>query len=396
MIVWFVLILSIVWIALATALYSNFLPYFSLLSDIRNYNMAYYGANSAIERSFLVLRYQEAWFQWSWWWNKTISFGPESDKLSNELFGYYTNSTKLYWSILGRSDWNSIPWIWKWNIDSYLLSWASNDWNMLNYRSPQRIPLWVDTTTSQNAYVSWWVNERDYFNWRDISLNLQLIPSVKDLFSNQSDPHLWKLQTSNDWDWDWVGDDIIVDRWRKGLYDSRNFQFSIIPRSLVWILSWSDDIIVEDEDESIRESIINRLSDYQSVPPISFAGNINLLYTPGDPNSLRNWERETHLMISDDSTEANSIGQRTFNEILADWHITDQEINLFLTKKLLSESNWIYPFLQYNLRFDWDPNIAQPYFSINWKSQIWQYTVQMNVKKPVNKDETLWSFTVVF
>ncbi len=60
MIVGFVLILSIVGIALATALYSNFLPYFSLLSDIKNYNMAYYGANTAIERSLLVLRYQEA------------------------------------------------------------------------------------------------------------------------------------------------------------------------------------------------------------------------------------------------------------------------------------------------------------------------------------------------
>lgn len=68
MIIAFVLILSSIGLIIAVALYSNFLPYFSLLSDIKNYNIAYYGANAAIERSLSVLRHQEAGFQGSGGW----------------------------------------------------------------------------------------------------------------------------------------------------------------------------------------------------------------------------------------------------------------------------------------------------------------------------------------
>jgi hypothetical protein len=70
---------------------------------------------------------------------------------------------------------------------------------------------------------------------------------------------------------------------------------------------------------------------------------------------------------------------------------------LFLTKNMTTSLWNIYPFLEYNVNIDWDPQtISQPYFTINGKSQVWQYTVQMNVKKSINKDATLGSFTVVF
>ena len=394
MIIAFVLILSIVWISLATALYSNFLPYLALLRDVKNYNMAYYGANTAIERSLLVLRYQEAGFQWTWWWNKknSIADTPVSDQI---LFWNYWNNTTLQWSIIGRPDSNSIPWTGQWNIDSYLLSGASNDRNMLTYRNPQKIPLWIDNTPSVNAYSG--DEEREYFAGSDIVLNLQLIPSVQSLFSSLS-PTWRRLQNTDDWDWDWVWDDIVVDRWRKGLYDSGNYQFSILPRSLVWILSGQDEVSVQDDDESIRESILNTLATVANIIPISFGDYINPLYDINTSDSLRIQQRDSHLMISDDSTDANLISGMDFNDLLNPVNqITDQELNLFLTKHLLSESNGVYPFLQYNINFAWDPNtIAQPYFLINGKSQVWEYTVQMNLKKSVNKNETLGSFTVVF
>jgi hypothetical protein len=68
------------------------------------------------------------------------------------------------------------------NTDIYLLSGSSNDWNKLDYRRPQQIPLWVDNTSSSQAYVA--DPDRKFFDGEDIVLNLQLIPSVKQKFDD--------------------------------------------------------------------------------------------------------------------------------------------------------------------------------------------------------------------
>lgn len=60
MVLGFVIVLSIVGIGLALIMYANLLPFISTLGDIKEYNMAYYGAHSALERSFLVLRQRDA------------------------------------------------------------------------------------------------------------------------------------------------------------------------------------------------------------------------------------------------------------------------------------------------------------------------------------------------
>jgi len=393
MIIGFVLILSIVWISLATALYSNFLPYLSLLSDVKNYNMAYYWANTAIERSLLVLRYQEAWFEWTGWWNKIIWWpiieSPSSDQW---WFWYYDeNNTTLQRTIVSRSDSNFMPGIGKWNTDSYLLSGWSNDWNKLDYRRPQQIPLWVDNTSSVKAYK---INtDREFFDGGDIVLNLQLIPSVKEKFDDWT-PWSWELADDIDWDWDGIGNDVIVDRWRKWFYDTGS-EFSILPRSLVWSQTEAGDIESLSDDESIREDSINILSSSPNTS-IIFWKNINPLYND-DSSGLKSDTQTSHLMISDDTTATSGISLMTFNDLLDNPTLTSQELNFFLTRHLISNNNGIYPFLQYSINFVWTPaTISQPYFTINGKSQVWDYTVQMNVKKSINKNETLWSFTVVF
>lgn len=394
MIIGFVLILSIVWISLATALYSNFLPYLSLLSDVKNYNMAYYGANTAIERSFLVLRYQEAWFEWTGWWNKIIWWpiieSPSSDQW---WFWYYDeNNTTLQRIIMSRPDSNFMPGTGKGNTDIYLLSWSSNDWNKLDYRRPQQIPLWVDDTSSSQAYVA--NTDRNFFDGEDIVLNLQLIPSVREKFDYWP-PWSWELDNNIDWDWDGIGNDVIVDRWRKWFYDTGS-EFSILPRSLVWSETTTWDIESLSDDESIREDSINTLSSLWNTP-ITFWKNINPLYND-DASGLKSATQTSHLMISDDSSATSGISLLTFNELLDPvFNLSSQELNFFLTRHLISDSDGIYPFLQYRINFIWTPStISQPYFTINWKSQVWDYTVQMNVRKSINKNETLWSFTVVF
>lgn len=64
----FMMILSVAGVAIALSLYSLFTPYFSLLKDIKHYNMAYYGANMAMERSLLVLRQQGPGFEGTGGW----------------------------------------------------------------------------------------------------------------------------------------------------------------------------------------------------------------------------------------------------------------------------------------------------------------------------------------
>jgi hypothetical protein len=392
MIVWFVLILSIVWVSLATALYSNFLPYLSLLSDVKNYNMAYYGANTAIERSLLVLRYQEAWFEWTGWWNKnlwSIVTSPVSDQWW--LWYFDQNTTTLQRTIVSRPNSQSIPGTWQGDTDFYLLSGSSNDWNKLDYRRPQQIPLWVDSTSSDQAYVV--STGRTFFTGSNIVLNLQLIPSVKEKFSNWVSD--WELNNDNDWDWDGINDDVIVNRWRKWLYDTSS-EFSILPRSLVSALNDTADIESSSSDESIRENIINTVSSPFNSYDIVFWDFINPLYND-DGSPLKSNTQNNHLMISDDNATTSGISTSSFNDLLWDSDLSSQELNFFLTNALISKGDWIYPFLQYNIGFEWNPaTISQPYFTINGKSQVWDYTVQMNLRKSINKNDALWSFTVVF
>ncbi len=416
MIVWFVLILSIVWISLATALYSNFLPYFSLLSDIKNYNMAYYGANTAIERSLLVLRYQEAWFEGTGGRNKTISNIGDSPASDKWWFWYFdTGDTTLQWTIVSRSDGQAVPWTWRWNTDSYLLSGWSNDWNKLDYRSPQKIPLWVDNTPSDQSYE---IDNGDRYSFsvNNIKLHLQLVPSVKEKFSNWWEGD-WKLNEDTDGDGDGITNDVIVDRWRKWIYGD-GFEFSILPRSLVGSVMMGWDIISLADDESIREDIINTLVSFPTTPPITFWYNFNPLYNNWW-GSLKSSQKDTHLMISADQDDLaliddpsliidgdpdnidyeyrrGDLANQDFTNLLLATVPLRQELNFFLNRNLISIGGGIYPFLQYKIEFDMSGPISQPYFTINGKSQVWDYTVQMNVKKSINKNETLWSFTVVF
>jgi hypothetical protein len=57
-------------------------------------------------------------------------------------------------------------------------------------------------------------------------------------------------------------------------------------------------------------------------------------------------------MISDDSSATSGISLMTFNELLLPTsNLSSQELNFFLTRHLISNSNGIYPFLQYSVSF---------------------------------------------
>ncbi len=385
MIIWFVLVFSIIGLALAVALYSSFLPYFSLLSDIKNYNIAYYGAQTAVERSLSVLRYREAWFEWSGGWVWTTPSWPVSD-YQNEYLS--DNIRSLAREIQWRTD-GVIPRTWQGNIEYRLLSWTSNEYNMLSYHTPLRLPLSVDETLWSSAY-STGSDQIISYDGNGFEIQLRLNPVIRAIF-DPADNAEWRLCNDEDNSGDSIRDDVIVDRWRRGKFDWQDF--SIIPRNMVRFNTWTNTWLVDMvNDASIRESDVNSMTTTNS-DVVVFWNTINPL-----DQFREEWTLITgHLMIASQEVIEN-IGTSSFEDLLGDTtNITDQELTLFLARLL--ETCWddIYPFLEYRIVYDggWD-QLPDPWFRIHGKWQAGWYTVNIYVRKSTNRDDTLSSFTVVF
>jgi len=54
----FVLIIIVTWLAILSSIYSIFAPFVGSFWDIVDYNVAYYWAISAVERGELILKYK--------------------------------------------------------------------------------------------------------------------------------------------------------------------------------------------------------------------------------------------------------------------------------------------------------------------------------------------------
>lgn len=373
------------------ALYSNFLPYFSLLSDVRDYNIAYYGAQTAVERSLSVLRYREAGFEWSGGWIDNNVIWPLSDYQNEYLSDKFRVLTR---EIQWRTD-GMIPTPWQGNIEYRLLSWVSNDYNMLSYHSPLRLLLSVDNTQWINAYRID-LDNIIYYNWGGFEISLRLNPVIADIFDPNDNDSDWNLCNSiRDSSGDGITDDVVVDRGRKGKYnDGFSLQdFSIIPRNVVVYNSVINTWLVDDaNDGSARERDINTMSTNNTL--IQFTDTIN---------PLTNFRLATptvtgHLMIASQSL-IDQIASDTFQALLINNNIIDQELILFLARLLETCEEDIYPFLEYKINYDTNGDstyLPDPWFMIHGKSQVWWYTVNMYVRKSINKDDTLSSFTVVF
>lgn len=376
MIVAFSLILSIIGLSLAFALYSNIIPYFFLLKDIKQYNMAYYGANTALERSLLVLRYRDAWFEWAWWRMWEILNGPQSDLLWQNNFGYYTVDNYIHRSIGWRTNdtYNTIPFSWKWNANQYaLLTWDDDNYNKLAYGQSQKFLFRYDSTSSENAYNTW--SDITHFSGQNVDLLLELPNSIK-----HSDEEENKMCDNEgcweDLDQDWLDNDVMV-AWRFDWYYKWE-QFSIFPRILMGIED--DKPLVLAGDMAIRKNIIWK--------SIGFSGSINPVW---DENESLSW----HLMIG--STElVDEIWKYSFSELYTDPSITWLSLSLIGQQKIYDIDDNIYPYLRYKLTV-WDnSSVAQPFFDIIASSKVWPYTVSMNVRKSVDKKSIIDLFTVIF
>ena len=399
MIILFTLMLWIIWLAIALSLYSNFLPYFSLLKDVKQYNMAYYGANTAIERSLLVLRQQESGFEWKGW-RQWWALGVLSDN-SFDNFSYFTKDTSLLWDIQSRSsNEQTIPLAGMWNSNYYsTMEWLT-DYNMLSYGKTQTINLWVDSTPNSQSYQK--DNNRVQYNGESISLEAHIPLDIREIFIKQTTAEESLLCDGGsvetcDADNDGVVNDILISWWLNGFFNDwwENYNFSILPRNIIGRVGDTDAAIVFGTDESIREGDVNEMSEEPGRKSIVWGDTINPL------SSLYNITRQDHgswhsLIGSETIFDAN-IHQSSFSELFKDDPntIVDLELKFSLLQRLLTRGGQIYPFLNYRLVTD-NGNLSQPFFYIQWTSKVWDYSVQMNVRKPVDKTNGLDSFTVIF
>lgn len=397
MVIVFVLLLWVIWLTMALALYANFLPYFSLLRDIKDYNMAYYGANTAIERSLLVLRQQDPWFEAKGWWNAQQIFDVASDN-SLTGFSYFNTTNYINRSIVSRAT-NTIPTIGMWNSNIYNLSTWGTSYNILTYGQTQTIPLQIDSTIPKNSYLGTDTTISKFYG-HTIALQLKLPTDIRNELINQ-----WlttgdtSLCITCDTDGDGMPDDAIVGWSLEGIYDggTEQYNFSILPRNLIGRpTTGSTELIVFSDDETIRETDIIAMTDDNKS--INFSDNINPLFSSSLANTLRASQKTWHLLIGSDALFSGvRLNEYTFSDLMGTTvdKVRNLELKLSLNNKLISNSTQIYPFLEYKVTANvvW---VAQPFFYVQGEAKVGSYTVKMNIIKPIDKKNIIDSFTVIF
>lgn len=366
----FVLIIIVTWLAILSSVYSIFAPFVTSFWDIVDYNVAYYWAISSVERGELILKYKWPWFVGSWWRLDQDVFWKPSDTVLTWFSIWFDKRNGMLWSINSRT--NRIPNIWEWNVDRNLWSGGSENYNKLDYRWVETILLSIDDSSLDNYYILTltWID----YSWSSISGQFRLPPKIFAGFGT------WLCNNSSlpeicDPDQDGLYDDIIVD-WSLKWYYNWN-QFFIMPNESVSYY-WDERIVNTDQDTAIRKSNINNWS------WIVFWDSINIFNSSAiQPNSQN--------VIS---TDAVSISNQTFANILSNNNYSWLQLKFVLVNFLRSFNNNIYPFLEYFFQFD--SPIADRFYTIQWEGRKWDYDIKIIIKKPTFKETVAGSFTVVF
>lgn len=367
----FVFILLGIGIGILVSVYSIFFPLIVNLGEIGNFNVAYYGAISSLERAQLALKNKLPGFEGSGWYISWSNRWPKSDYKTG-AFGFINskNTNGISWTISSRTQ--SIPKAWEGNIEYLLAANDSNNYNTLDYKNNEKILLSYDNTTNTNEYYTWTTN-MTYYNWGRLTGTIRLAPKIYSWFSNQ-----W-LCTTCDENGDEIQNDSVVDRSLEGTKDWTYFK--ILPN--IWIFFYSGLQINWQKDIAIRKSTIN------NTGKLDFTSDFNPI---DDTEHINN--SSSHVVISSNPGNVESF---PFNTILTS-NYTWLELNLWLTYPLTTANNNIYPFLEYQLHWTCvsGPCFADRFYTLQWTSRVGDYDVQIVVKKPTSQWSVVGSFTVIF
>ncbi len=356
-------------------MYSVFFPFFQQISNITQYNAAYYSALSSVERGLLVLKYRSPGFEWSGGFIWSTTWWPKSDAVISFLTGNAQGSSRQISSRTSR-----IPLSGMGNTDSLLQSGDSSSYNVMGYTSLEVIPLSFDATTSGEQYYGYtWTDNIVYFSGSDFTGILRLPRVVYSAFGNTI--YAWLCDAAAepyncDLDQDDMYDEVKVNRWLAWTYAGISFKLFSVPD----IFYYSGMQVNEPFDSTIRASRINNLATY--ILPLSF------------------WNSFSPLLVSSSLTEHNSISatgtvkQMTFHDIFVSPEVSWLQLSLWLISLLRSQKGDLYPYLEYS--FSFPQPVSNTYYLLDAHGRNRSYDVQIIIKKPTTDKSIGGDFTVIF
>lgn len=376
------LVLITIWIAFVTNMYAIINPFVTNIWDIKNYNIAYYGAISSVERAKLVLKYHQPWFEWSGWWLWTTAIWPWSDKI-NTWFSLISSQNNWMWydikSIL--TGW-SIPQAWNWNIDIELRGTWSENYNKIEYKIAEEFAIDIDNTRNSSKYYTWditWLASNQIFSWSSIiSGSVRLPPKVYSSFSNQG------LCTTCDLDNDGIWNDSILNWSIFWNYNSQNF--TILPNISV---NYGTNTVNTD-DTNIREDVINDWTNN-----LLFTNNKNPIFKPATVPA-----REYNNITQNVIPPSLDLTWKNFREILTNATVTWVHLKFSLLNLLKNTNDQLYPFVEYRFQImdgSGNPiNIPDRFYHIYGNSKVWKYNVQIKLDTPISNTDSSSDFAILF
>ena len=368
-----VIILVLIWAAVISSIYSNFLVFYSNFSESENYHKAYYNSIAALERAELVTKQRAPWFIWSGWrilWESKWSY-EWSDQIINDNFSYLSdeairNQTTIYRDINSRT--TRIPSLWNWDVESLLSAWDSSNYNMMDYNNSQIFLLYYDNKLSENPYkkiscTNWWCTQ---------SLTENINGTIRLPWYMHTPWKFSDLDTQKELVSGWPLDDTIVDRQVRGKYLDSTFTI-YSTQKVVWKQ-------ISPEDNTFRESDINGWLDFR-------------FWNSRDPTQKSSSSSPT--VISQREYEITQDSQsKKFSRIFNNTSYIQKQLRFSLLNLLKTNEWMIYPFLEYYVDF-WT-SVSDKYFNIRAQWDFGDYKISTIIWKPTIKESVLWSFTSIF
>ncbi len=388
MLLLFVIILMVVGLAIIGTLYSLFVPFFQQLGDIKQYNMAYYGAVSSVERGMLSLRYHGPGFEAKSGFKDGQSMWNTTDT-TDDLGRLGDPNSAMDWSVKSRTD--IIPLTGQGNVP-FALKWEkSEDYLVLWYSDLMEYNLDMDNTNDVNQYYT--DKEVEYKrNWLEsIALWARLPQKLYEEYGGKKkNPELpvcygSPIPRCYDVDEDRIPNDLVIDWSMEGKYKQNNTEnsFRIVPRVSVNYVSGT---VRDYSDTLIRESHINDTADKNATA--EWTDNHN-------PVASTSTTSIASQNIIAPGSVVNGLWSKTFKGILGDnSSIKDLKLLLGLARELKTKEGKMYPFLETKITAD--KPIPDLFYHLNGHGKVGDYDVTLNVKKPTSDRSLLGSFTIVF
>ncbi len=410
MVLFIVLVLVLIWSAIIAWVYGIINPFVDELWNIQRYNQAYYWAIAWVERAELVLRGHTAWFEWSWWWLWNNNFWNQSDYKITDFEHFWFLSLKQFWnwitwSIKSMTDW-VVPKPWKWNLDPDISS--GNDYVKLDFNKALQYALYRDKSLTGDYYT--WVKDE---NIENIQINGWISVSIRTPFkltcaynssnwncnSSSRDSLVLLDNDNNDLDWDWIKNDVIVNRTLFGY--TWDTQFTIFPTVDVD----TEDNLVNSGDTTIREDVINWY--------VNSDGGFNIKYdtTSKDTNPNEVWDHTSDVaefnQSPDDAVSTwfdfvlNENYEGNFDYSKKNSKIWKMNLKFSLVNVPEYDESKIYPYLEVKLKAEdaaGDGTIPIPdlNFHITGEGKVIDYDVKILISKPVFDTTAASDFTILF